>query len=113
MCQRRTNGRSMKASASSEPATRPAHSRIARGVLSRSICCGAGGAYSAIQPQLAGAIRDRKLEAIERSGAAVVASANPGCALHLAAAGVDVVHPLELVDRALVDRAGGGAGRAR
>ena len=36
-----------------------------------------------------------------RSGAAVVASANPGCALHLAAAGVDVVHPCTLLARAL------------
>ena len=31
----------------------------------------------------------------------VVASANPGCALHLAAAGVDVRHPMELIDDAL------------
>jgi glycolate oxidase iron-sulfur subunit len=65
------------------------------------LCCGAGGAYAAVQPQLAGAIRDRKLAAIRRSGAAIVASANPGCALHLAAAGVDVVHPCTLLARAL------------
>jgi Fe-S oxidoreductase len=39
--------------------------------------------------------------AIERSGAPVVASANPGCALHLAAAGVDVVHPCQLLARSL------------
>ena len=44
------------------------------------LCCGAGGAYATVQPELAGAIRDRKLAAIERSGATVVASANPGCA---------------------------------
>jgi Fe-S oxidoreductase len=31
----------------------------------------------------------------------VVASANPGCILHLAAAGLDVRHPLELVAEAL------------
>lgn len=62
------------------------------------LCCGAGGAYSATHPELAGAIRDRKLEAIDRSGAPVVASANPGCALHLAAAGVTVRHPMEILD---------------
>ena len=56
------------------------------------LCCGAGGAYSAVQPELAGAIRDRKLEAIQRSGAELVASANPGYALHLAAAGLTVAH---------------------
>jgi len=54
-----------------------------------------------LQPELAGEIRDRKLAAIERSGAAVVASANPGCALHLAAAGVDVRHPMDIVAEAL------------
>ena len=69
------------------------------------LCCGAGGAYSALQPALATAVRDRKVAAIaraaERSGASVVASANPGCALHLAAAGLDVRHPVDLVAEAL------------
>jgi glycolate oxidase iron-sulfur subunit len=65
------------------------------------LCCGAGGAYAMAQPELAGAIRARKVAAIERSGAPVVASANPGCALHLAAAGVTVVHPCQVVARAL------------
>jgi glycolate oxidase iron-sulfur subunit len=69
------------------------------------VCCGAGGAYSALQPALAGEIRDRKLDAIgraaARSGARVVASANPGCAMHLAAAGVDVRHPVDLVAAAI------------
>ncbi len=68
------------------------------------LCCGAGGAYASVQPELAGAIRERKRAAIERSGATIVASANPGCALHLASVlqplGIDVVHPIELVDRA-------------
>ncbi|HLT70357.1 MAG TPA: heterodisulfide reductase-related iron-sulfur binding cluster, partial [Acidimicrobiales bacterium] len=65
------------------------------------LCCGAGGAYAVVEPELAGAVRDRKLAAIARSGAPLVASANPGCALHLAAAGGDVVHPCQVVARAL------------
>ncbi len=65
------------------------------------LCCGAGGAYALTQPRLAGAIRERKVEAIARSGAPIVASANPGCALHLAAVGVQAVHPCQLVARAL------------
>ena len=65
------------------------------------LCCGAGGAYSMLEPELATAIRRRKTEAVDRSGASVVASANPGCSLHLAAAGLDVRHPLELVAQAL------------
>jgi Fe-S oxidoreductase len=50
---------------------------------------------------MAADIRTRKLAAIARTGAPVVASANPGCAMHLAAAGLTVRHPLELVDEAL------------
>ncbi len=65
------------------------------------LCCGAGGAYSALEPELAGQIRERKLAAIERAGGGMVASANPGCAMHLAAAGVTVRHPMDLVAEAL------------
>ena len=54
-----------------------------------------------LQPDLASAARERKVSAIarasERSGATMVASANPGCSMHLAAAGIEVRHPLELV----------------
>ena len=65
------------------------------------LCCGAGGAYAALHPETAGAIRARKLESIARSRADVVASANPGCALHLAAAGVRILHPMEIVAQSL------------
>jgi glycolate oxidase iron-sulfur subunit len=74
------------------------------------ICCGAGGAYSALQPELAAAIRERKLAALERaaqaSGATTVASANPGCAFHLAAGlgpqpGLVVRHPVDIVAAAI------------
>ena len=68
------------------------------------LCCGAGGAYALSQPELASAIRERKVAAIARSGAPMVASANPGCALHLAAAGVEAVHPCQLVARRLATR---------
>jgi glycolate oxidase iron-sulfur subunit len=65
------------------------------------LCCGAGGVYSITQPALAGAVRDLKVAAIERTGATVVVSANPGCMLHLRAAGLDVRHPIELLAEAL------------
>lgn len=71
------------------------------------MCCGAGGAYSAQHPDLARSIRDRKLAAILRSEAPVVASANPGCAMHLAAAGLDVRHPMEIVAEVLGGDDGG------
>ena len=71
------------------------------------LCCGAGGAYSALQPALAEDIRDRKLEAIDRAMASgrveVMASANPGCSMHLARAlderSVEVEHPVDIVAR--------------
>jgi glycolate oxidase iron-sulfur subunit len=75
------------------------------------MCCGAGGAYSAVHPDMAGAIRERKLAAVERSGAVVVASANPGCSMWLASAGLDVRHPVELVADAISGVGGSGRGR--
>ena len=65
------------------------------------LCCGAGGAYSIFQPELADQIRTRKLGSIGRAAPDVVASANPGCSMHLAARGVPTIHPMQLVDRAL------------
>jgi len=65
------------------------------------MCCGAGGAFSVLQPALAGHIRDRKVAVIDRHKPDVVASANPGCSLHLAKAGVKTVHPMTLIDQAL------------
>lgn len=65
------------------------------------LCCGAGGAYSILQPDLAGQIRSRKLDRIEAVAPDVVASANPGCSLHLGAAGVDSRHPFQLMAEAL------------
>ena len=60
-------------------------------------CCGAGGAFSVLQPELAGRIRTQKLAVIAGVAPDVVASANPGCGLWLAAAGVPVRHPMEIV----------------
>jgi glycolate oxidase iron-sulfur subunit len=73
------------------------------------LCCGAGGAYSALEPELAGQVRDRKMQAIdraiERSGATTLASANPGCSMHLQQMlddrGITVRHPIDLLAEAL------------
>ncbi len=64
-------------------------------------CCGAGGAYSALQPELAGHIRDDKLEAIKRTGASMIASSNPGCSMWLGASGLHIEHPVQIIERAL------------
>ena len=70
-------------------------------------CCGAAGLYNVTQPELSGTLRRQKAEAVRDTGATTIASANPGCTLQLLAGlrelGVraDVVHPIELLDRAL------------
>ncbi|HEX5587897.1 MAG TPA: (Fe-S)-binding protein [Acidimicrobiia bacterium] len=73
------------------------------------LCCGAGGAYAVFHPELASEIRDRKVAAIRAAGstggALLVASANPGCSMHLGAAGLDVRHPAELLADALAQGA--------
>jgi glycolate oxidase iron-sulfur subunit len=71
------------------------------------LCCGAGGAYAVRERDLAGQIRDRKVAALraatgDAAGHLIVVSANPGCAMHLGAAGLEVRHPAELLARALV-----------
>jgi glycolate dehydrogenase iron-sulfur subunit len=68
-------------------------------------CCGAAGIYAATQPELAEPLGAEKASAIIATGATVVASANPGCSVqlahHLGSARIEVVHPIELLDRAL------------
>src|SRR5204862_109001 len=61
------------------------------------LCCGAGGAYAQVHPDMAGELRERKLAALRRTGATVLASANPGCIIQLQGHGFEVRHRLELV----------------
>jgi len=66
-------------------------------------CCGFGGSFSLEWPGVADRLAQWKLDAIAKTGCAVVASDNPGCLMHIAAAarkrGLDlrVAHVLELV----------------
>ena len=69
-------------------------------------CCGAAGLYNVTQPEMSGELRRQKAEAVAASGATIVASANPGCTMQLVAGlrelglEVEVVHPVQLLDRA-------------
>jgi glycolate oxidase iron-sulfur subunit len=87
-----------------------------RDTADEGLCCGAGGAYSALEPALASSIRERKVSAIRAAAAGapvLVVSANPGCAMHLAAVGLDVRHPAELLAAALTEPAIGTAAAGR
>jgi glycolate oxidase iron-sulfur subunit len=63
------------------------------------LCCGSAGTYNLQQPELADALRDRKLANIALTGAAVVAAGNVGCINQLSGGTpLPVVHTVELLD---------------
>jgi len=68
------------------------------------VCCGGAGVYNLLEPELSEQVLDEKLRHIEGSGAAVLATGNPGCHMqiaagaHLAGIPLRVVHPVELLD---------------
>ena len=67
-------------------------------------CCGAGGLYSLAQPELARQVGEAKRDAVLEAGADLLLSGNPGCAIQLQTLlgdRVEVVHPIELLARAL------------
>ncbi len=69
-------------------------------------CCGSAGVYALTQPDMASRLLDAKMRDIRRTGASVIATANPGCMMQLEAGlrrhGLRgrVVHTMELLDRA-------------
>jgi glycolate oxidase iron-sulfur subunit len=67
------------------------------------LCCGSAGTYSVLQPELAYALRDRKLANLEPLGAQAIVSANIGCIQHLqSGTTTPVSHWVEVRDAALL-----------
>ena len=67
------------------------------------LCCGSAGTYSVLQPELATALRDRKLGHLSLGPAEVIVSANIGCIQHLqSGTSTPVRHWVEVLDEALV-----------
>ena len=70
-------------------------------------CCGAAGIYNLTQPEMAGKVLARKIEAIAGTKAELVTTGNPGCLMQIRngcrAAGLtcEVLHPMELLARQL------------
>ena len=48
-----------------------------------SICCGGGGPYTLTERELSLRVLDSKMKAVGETGAEIIATANPGCVLHL------------------------------
>ena len=62
------------------------------------LCCGSAGTYNMMQPEIAGRLRERKLENIHRMEPDLIAAGNIGCLTQLAGGGLPTVHTVELLD---------------
>jgi len=66
------------------------------------LCCGSAGTYSVLQPELATALRDRKLGHLAELEPETIVSANIGCIQHLQSGTTTPVrHWIEVLDEAL------------
>jgi glycolate oxidase iron-sulfur subunit len=72
-----------------------------------SLCCGSAGIYNIEHPALSQQVLDAKLDAIEATGATLLAVANPGCYLQLRKGlqqrglTLEILHPMQVLARYL------------
>ncbi|HLJ17326.1 MAG TPA: heterodisulfide reductase-related iron-sulfur binding cluster [Bryobacteraceae bacterium] len=70
------------------------------------LCCGSAGIYNVVHTDMAMSILEKKMRAVNSTGADVIATANPGCILQLRAGaalhgkGQRVAHVVEILDEA-------------
>jgi glycolate oxidase iron-sulfur subunit len=70
-----------------------------RSIPEAHLCCGSAGTYNILQPEMAGALRDRKVANIARVKPDVIAAGNIGCLTQIGSAtATPVVHTVELLD---------------
>ena len=63
------------------------------------LCCGSAGTYSILEPGLSSTLRDNKLATLQAGQPDMIATANIGCLMHMAAtAEVPVMHWIELLE---------------
>jgi glycolate oxidase iron-sulfur subunit len=71
------------------------------------MCCGSAGIYNLVEPDAARELGERKVRHIAAVDPDVVATANPGCTLQIAATAsqlgrtLPVLHPVELIDASI------------
>jgi glycolate oxidase iron-sulfur subunit len=71
------------------------------------ICCGSAGIYNLVEPEAARELGDRKVGHIDATRPDIVATANPGCTLQMAAAAArrghswPIRHPIEILDASI------------
>jgi glycolate oxidase iron-sulfur subunit len=77
-----------------------------REMAESSLCCGSAGVYNVTNPVESRQLQERKLDNAQKTGAAVIATANPGCLIQLRSgltergSDVRVKHIVELLDEA-------------
>ena len=70
-----------------------------RAIPESHLCCGSAGTYNILQPEIANALRDRKVANIARVKPDVIAAGNVGCIAQIASSSpTPVVHTVELLD---------------
>jgi glycolate oxidase iron-sulfur subunit len=76
-------------------------------VAEQEICCGSAGIYNLVEPDTARELGDRKAVYLDAVKPDLIATANPGCMLQIAAASVrfgrswPIRHPIEIVDASI------------
>lgn len=70
------------------------------------LCCGSAGIYNVVENEMAMAVLEKKMQHVNSTGAAIIATANPGCMLQLEAGArlhghrQRVLHVVEILDQA-------------
>jgi glycolate oxidase iron-sulfur subunit len=71
------------------------------------ICCGSAGVFNLLEPETATTLGERKAQSVLATGAACVATGNPGCLLQIQSAlrgagqALPALHPVELLDASI------------
>ncbi|WP_380054425.1 glycolate oxidase subunit GlcF [Falsihalocynthiibacter sp. SS001] len=63
------------------------------------LCCGSAGTYNLLQPEISGKLKERKVATLAATKPDIIAAGNIGCMMQIGeAAGVPIVHTVELLD---------------
>lgn len=63
------------------------------------LCCGSAGTYNLMQPEISAQLKERKITTLMAKNPDVIAAGNIGCMMQIgSAAGIPVVHTVELLD---------------
>ncbi len=74
------------------------------------LCCGSAGVYNLLEPAMADRLLELKVQRVAATGARVLATGNPGCLLQIGRGcrergiAIEVLHPVELLGRALPEK---------